>query len=172
MSARSAAARQGRSEPPSSADVRAPASVATTVALMVEQPSKVLQYCYFWIESEAVTAAEVTEALGLEPDKASVRGSRMTTPKPVPVSHSWEIHSDTPGDVDAQADQVLARMAPVAQSVQRLVERDDVDSGLMVVRYFNDPRGTEDSLGWMLTPAQVALVAAMGGGIQVDEYRG
>lgn len=139
---------------------------------MSEQPSKVLQYCYFWIGSEVVTAAEVTEAIGLEPDKASVRGSRMDAPRPVPVSHSWEIHSDGRGDIDVQADQVLRRMGPVTGTVRRLVERDDVDAGLMVVRYFSDPSGTEESLGWLLSPAQVALVAAMGGEIQVDEYRG
>lgn len=49
---------------------------------MSDVPWKVAQHCYFWIASPAATAAEITELLGLEPDRMTVRGSKRTRAAP------------------------------------------------------------------------------------------
>ncbi|CUU55423.1 protein of unknown function (DUF4279) [Parafrankia irregularis] len=137
---------------------------------MKDVPWRVRQYCYFWISSEVVSAAEVTEALGLTPDRVSVRGSRQTTPRPVPVQHSWQIRCDQHGRIDEQASEILRRIAPVAGNVRQLVDRGDVQAGLMMVRYLDDGDGGEGAMGWWLTREQISLLATMGADIQADEY--
>ena len=42
----------------------------------------------------------------------------------------------------------------------------------MMVRWFDDPEGGYNAMGWWLTPEQVQLLAHMGAGIDSDEYAG
>jgi hypothetical protein len=101
---------------------------------MSDEPWKVQQFCYFWIASQVVSAAEVTEVLGLAADQATVMGSRRMSPTPVPVEHAWTIRCDRHARIDEQAGEVLRRIEPVADKVRSLVDRGDVQAGLMLVR--------------------------------------
>lgn len=42
----------------------------------------------------------------------------------------------------------------------------------MMVRYFDDPEGGYNVMGWWLTPEQIHLLAWMGAGVDSDEYAG
>ncbi|GAB1688591.1 DUF4279 domain-containing protein [Krasilnikovia sp. M28-CT-15] len=138
---------------------------------MVDGPWKVRQYCYFWLASEAVTAEQITKRLGLEPDRTAVMGCRRTSPV-VPAAHRWEIRCETHGAIDEQASIVLARVAPAADRVRALVDGGDVEAGLMMVRWFDDPDGGYNALGWWLTREQIQLLARMGASVESDEYAG
>jgi hypothetical protein len=133
-------------------------------------PWKVQQYCYFWIASDTMPAAEIARALDLEPDRASVKGSKRTEPRPVPVQHRWEIVCDRHGPIDEQATELLERIKAVAQVVRSLVDEGNVEAGLMMVRYFDDPDGGDAAMGWYLSSEQIRLIAAMGANIQADEH--
>ena len=139
---------------------------------MSDSPWKVQQYCYFWLASEVVTAEKVTEHLGIEPDRTSVMGSRRTSPLVVPAAHRWEIRCETHGRIDEQASSVLARMAPVADRVRDLVGSGDVAAGLMMVRWFDDPEGGYNAMGWWISAEQIQLLARMGATVESDEYAG
>lgn len=139
---------------------------------MGDAPWKVRQYCYFWLASEVVTAEEITERLAIEPDRTTVMGSRGMSPRVAPPAHAWELRCDTRGRIDEQASAVLDRVAPAAERVRALVDGGDVEAGLMMVRYFDDPGGAHDAMGWWLTPKQIQLLARMGAGIDSDEYAG
>ncbi|GAB1645366.1 DUF4279 domain-containing protein [Krasilnikovia sp. MM14-A1259] len=139
---------------------------------MMDWPWKVRQYCYFWLASEAVTAEQITERLGLGPDRTAVMGSRRTSPGVVPAAHRWEIRCETHGPIDEQASTVLARIAPAADQVRALVDGGDVEAGLMMVRRFDDPDGGHHAMGWWLTREQIQLLARMGASVESDEYAG
>lgn len=140
---------------------------------MVDSPWKVQQYCYFWLASDNVTAEQITERLGLEPDWTVVKGSRLTAPHMVPAAHSWQVRCERHGRIDEQASTVLARIAPATDRVRALVDTGDVSAGLMMVRYFDDAEGGvdgEEAMGWALAAEQVQLLAWMGARIESDEY--
>jgi hypothetical protein len=139
---------------------------------VTEQPWKVQQYCYFWIVSERMTAAEITRRIDLEPDRTTVMGSRRTSPRIVPAAHGWEIRCEQHGRIDEQASAVLARVAPAAEAIRALVDAGDVSARLMMVRWFDDPDGGYQAMGWWLTPEQIQLLASMRAGIDADEYAG
>jgi hypothetical protein len=139
---------------------------------MDDAPWRVRQYCYFWLASETVTAEQITERLGLEPDRTAVMGSRRASPRVVPAAHRWEVRCETHGSIDEQASTVLARITPAADRVRTLVVGDDVEAGLMMVRWFDDPDGGYDAMGWRLTREQIQLLAHMGASVDSDEYAG
>jgi len=56
--------------------------------------------------------------------------------------------------------------------VRALVDGGDVAAGLMMVRWFNDPEGGYNAMGWWLAPEQIQLLARMGANIESDEYAG
>ncbi len=139
---------------------------------MSDVPWKVEQYCYFWIARTQATAAEITELLGLEPDRITIRGSRRTQPEPVPSAHRWEVVCKRHARIDEQATEVLSRVAPVADQVRSLTDRVDTDAGLTMVRYFDDPEGGYGAMSWGLDIEQIALLAHMGASLDADEYAG
>lgn len=131
---------------------------------------KVRQYCYFRIESRTVTADQITAILGMQPDRATVRGSRSAAPRVHPANHSWVVECTEHGRIDQQVAAVLRRIEPISHLVRRLVDHDHVDAGLMMVRDFDAEDGGYNAMGWCLEPEQIALLAAMGAGVQSDEY--
>jgi len=135
-------------------------------------PWKVQQYCYFWVSSPVVTAAEMPELLGVAPDRFSVRGSRREQPTPVPVEHTWEVRCERHARIDEQVGDVLSRVAPVADVVRGLTDSGDTHAGLTMVRYFDDDEGGYGAMSWGLSAAQIALLARMGASIDADEYAG
>lgn len=67
---------------------------------MAENPWKVRQYCYFWLASEVLTAEDLTQRVGVEPDRTTVMGSRRTSPRVVPAAHGWEVRCEKHGRID------------------------------------------------------------------------
>jgi hypothetical protein len=63
--------------------------------------------------------------------------------------------------IDEQASTVLARIEPAADRVRVLVDSGDVEAGLMMVRWFDDPDGGYNAMGWWLTREQIQLLARM-----------
>ena len=75
---------------------------------------RILQYVYFGLWSNDISADAITEVLQMAPDASWVRGSRIADP-PRPVSHKWAIECrDHDLDIGEQTKQVLARMRPIA----------------------------------------------------------
>lgn len=99
---------------------------------------KIRQHVSFVLESLKMTAAEIEWSVGLAADDIGVRGSRTAVP-PRPVHHRWEVRCDEPGlGIDAQAEQVIARLEPHRAAIRDLVdESNDVASALVAVRYLN-----------------------------------
>jgi hypothetical protein len=108
------------------------------------------------------------------------------------VHHSWKIECRTAGlRVDEQIEQVLGRIAPVAERVRDLAETDEVATRLQIVRLFDDDDGEEELfeggidedgglyerlagqhqlLGWRLTSDQLSLLVSVRASIDSDEY--
>ena len=150
---------------------------------------QIRQYVYFSIGSETITADEMTNWLGLQPDRATVRGSKRTEPTLIPIWHGWRIyaaeHNAAVGD---QIDQVIDRLRPYQDAIRALVTDLGSSGGavLQVVRHFNDPEGEEEHpktfgqlqklpgqhqlLGWHLDRDTLAFLLAIGASLDVDEY--
>lgn len=147
------------------------------------------QYVYFALRSDELSADQITERLGLEPDERVIRGARTPEP-PVPVSHSWKLVCRKPGmRVDEQAERVLTRLAPVADQIRALTTTGEVNAELQFVRYFDDEdapsapsvelygeNGLEVGpephylLGFHLSADRLRLLADIGASIDCDEY--
>jgi hypothetical protein len=149
---------------------------------------KIRQHAYFAISSEALKASEITRRVGLAPDQATLRASRMQDP-PRPRFHIWEVRCDEPGlPVDAQIDRVIKRLLPVRAAVRDLVATvDDAAAWLQVVRYFDVEDGEEEKitvtpeglvklsgqhqlLGWHLDHDVLAFLVDVGAEFSADEY--
>ncbi|MFI1522619.1 DUF4279 domain-containing protein [Kitasatospora cineracea] len=148
------------------------------------------QYAYFGLSSLTMSAAEMTAVLGIEPDEITVRGSRSTGRRVLPVLHRWKVVCREPGlGVDEQVARVVARLAPHADAIAALTRRLDAEDGegpsavLEVVRVFNDEdeqdrlAGTPPELvegpgllGWHLGRDVLAFLHATGAALDVDEY--
>ncbi|MFB6890336.1 DUF4279 domain-containing protein [Kitasatospora sp. NPDC056327] len=139
------------------------------------------QYVYFALFSPHVPAEEMTSRLGIAPDQVSVRGSRFTEPKVIPVSHSWQVVCRDPDlCVDEQIARVLDRLRPHTARIAELAGRLATDDGravLQVVRHFNDSDdespGHPDArnlFGWHLGRDVLDFLAAVGADLDVDEY--
>ena len=152
---------------------------------------RISQRAYFDVSSETVPAAAVTARLGMEPDQLKVRGATRAEP-PVPSCHSWSVHCQEPGlRLDAQIGEILRRIEPVRQRLAGLVNGEEVSARLVIVRYFNDADGEEESfeaavieggrlleklpgqhqlLGWYLTAQQLEFLGSINCSISADEY--
>lgn len=154
---------------------------------------RIRQYVYFRLFSEIVTAADITDVLGIHPDTVSVRGSRRANPA-VPVTHSWNIQDDERGHtVDDQIEQVIHRLRPIEGKIRELVAGTAVSACLQIVRYFDDEDGEVEILdetvspagevltklpgqhqllGWHLDARTLAFLLNVGAEIDCDEYGG
>ena len=148
---------------------------------------KIKQYVYFGISSELLTAEEITERIGLAPDKTTGRGSRTENP-PRPARHKWELGSYGPGlDISDHVDRVLARVMPRRDAIRTLVDEGEAQAWLQLVRYFDVEDGEEEIidetpdglvklggqhqlLGWHLNRAALAFLHDVGAEIDADEY--
>lgn len=145
---------------------------------------RILQYAYFSVDSPTVTASQMTERLGLAPDKVRVRGSLVSDP-PRPDTHSWQLvedRLDSGDDLHQQIERLMARVGSVAPALTQLLTEIAVADTppvlgcrLQVVRYLNDPAGQLDGfqhqqLGWGLSASTVQLLARLGAFLDVDEY--
>lgn len=156
---------------------------------------RIRQYTYFGIGSEVMSAAEMSDRLGVLPDEYSVRGSTSTHDPVLPRSHSWKVVCQEPGlRVDDQIRSVIGRLEPVVDRIAELVaELRQVESGrtttLQVVRFFDHGEGEEDRpnpsgeelglikldgqhflLGWHLDKYVLEFLERTGAELDVDEY--
>ncbi len=138
---------------------------------------RIRQYATFAVYSAVMSAADMTDEIGLTPDSVSVRGSKQQEP-PRPVQHSWEVVCDTPGlDAGEQVELLVARLEPYKAAIQALVQKLGAAGGsvLQVVRYLDDPDGYLDDyqhrlLGWHLDRKTLRFLLDVGAEIDVDEY--
>ncbi|MDX3099064.1 DUF4279 domain-containing protein [Streptomyces sp. ME19-03-3] len=139
------------------------------------------QYAYFALFSQHISADEMTSQLGITPDEVSVRGSRFTAPRPIPVSHRWMAVCREPSlCVDEQITRILDRLQPHTDRIADLANRLAGNGGgavLQVVRYFNDTDqdqpNTSDApnlFGWHLDRNVLDFLIATGAELDVDEY--
>jgi hypothetical protein len=134
-----------------------------------------------------MTTAEMTHVIGIESDKALVRGSRTAAPgkRPIPAYHSWttRVQAEEPQQpLDEQIESVISRLQPARGRLRQLIadnERAESDDGvggvLQLVRYFDAEDGELDGwqhrlLGWEMTPATVDFLADVGASVAADEY--
>ena len=139
----------------------------------------VRQYVYLALSSHLTSATEMTVALGVEPDRATIRGSRRTEPAAVPVAHRWIVECRDSGlAVDGRIARILKRLTPHADAIAALVTRLDAESEagpsaiLEVVRYFNGPEQHSSTgiLGWHLGRDVLDFLHATGVALDIDEY--
>lgn len=148
------------------------------------------QYAHFGLRSLNTSAAEMTAALGIEPDEFSVRGSRYGGPKPRPALHRWKIVCREPGmSVDEQVARIVQRLAKHVEAIAALVTRLEAEdgeyggAGLEIVRKYNHPDGQDrragtypdgidpsDLLGWYLDRNVLDFLHATRAWLDVDEY--
>ncbi|MFJ9775753.1 DUF4279 domain-containing protein [Kitasatospora sp. NPDC101157] len=142
------------------------------------------QYVYFALFSPHVSADEMTSQLAIAPDEVSVRGSRITGPEAIPVSHSWKVVCRDPDlCVDEQIARILDRIQPHTARIAELAGQLAIDDGgavLQVVRYFSDSDDESPShpdapdtlnlFGWHLGRDVLDFLAAVGAELDVDEY--
>src|SRR4051794_4515511 len=78
------------------------------------------QYCYFGIFSRVLSIAEISLAIGLEPDSSRVRASRSVDP-PRPVTNVWRVEAgDRNTRVDDQLVAIVARLHPFEDKLAAL----------------------------------------------------
>ncbi|MFJ5046515.1 DUF4279 domain-containing protein [Streptomyces sp. NPDC088719] len=151
------------------------------------------QYVYFALSSRRITAQEITDALGIEPDE-----TRVVNPRRLPVDPShpfcqiWKLVCREPGlCVDEQIARVLGRLRPQTDRIAELMkqfnsaedeEEPGLEARLEVVRYFNDTEQQEEEagqpqdrdkhnlFGWALDREAIDFLAATGAFLDVDEY--
>ncbi|MBL1082279.1 DUF4279 domain-containing protein [Streptomyces actinomycinicus] len=139
------------------------------------------QYAYFALFSQHTTADEMTLHLGIAPDEVSVRGSRFTEPRPIPVSHCWKIVCRDPGlRVDEQIASILGRLQPHTDRIAAVARGLTGNGGgavLQVVRYFDDtdqdkPKAADapSLFGWHVDRSVLDFLSATGAELDVDEY--
>ena len=143
------------------------------------------------IMSETITAITLTEIIGLEADRQSVRGSRNDHPDPLPRFHRWSLSSGLPdtATVNDQLDGLMQRMHPRLTAIKDLLTNPEVGGGISVVRHFEEGPETEQVagpgrtigslerlagqhplLGFHLGDDVLAFVADLGIGLDFDEY--
>ncbi|MEV8448678.1 DUF4279 domain-containing protein [Streptomyces parvus] len=142
------------------------------------------QYVYFALSSRRITAQEITDLLGIEPDETRVVNPRHLPADPAnPFWQDWKVVCREPGlCVDEQIARVLGRLRPQTDRIAELVKQfnsaeDEGEPGLEarleVVRYFNDEqqeRGEHNLFGWALGREAIDFLAATGAYLDVDEY--
>ncbi len=129
---------------------------------------RVEHHTYFALESAALSAADITRRLGVEPDAVFVRGS-MSRERDMPPTHSWRIVERTGETIDDQLEHLIDRLKPVRDELVRFMTAPEVRAVVRVVRHFGDgPKGA--SMGWRLSPAVLGFLADVGAGLDVDEY--
>lgn len=148
---------------------------------------RIRQYAYFSLRSEDVPPDEITERIGINPDRVALRGSRIQDP-PRPAAHLWEVRCDEPGlTVTEQVAHVIARVGPKRSAIRALVDSSaQISAWLQVVRYFDADDGEEEAstvigdleklpgqhqlLGWHLSADALDFVRDVHAEIDVDEY--
>ena len=142
-----------------------------------------LQYAAFTIYSDVVAPDRISEALGVEPDQVSWRGSRSTDPI-LPVTNIWSVEAHGTAHADELVAELLDRLEPLTDRLAVLAADGACSLGISLVRYFDTPGGSAEALsrdtdgrftgaspeGFHLDLALLARMIALGCDLDVDEY--
>ncbi|MDX8050150.1 GNAT family N-acetyltransferase [Lentzea sp. BCCO 10_0798] len=128
---------------------------------------RVDQYAYFALESDTVSAAEIAQRLGLEPDEVLVRGSKRPE-HDVPRVHAWKIVDRGAGRLDEKIQNVVDRLLPIRDELVALTAMSDMSASLVVVRFCRDGDGAD--LGWWISAEALAFLTSVRASLDVDEY--
>ena len=141
-----------------------------------------LQYAAFTIYSD-VGPDRISEALGVEPDQVSWRGSRSTDPV-LPVTNIWSVEAHGTTQADELVAELLDRLEPLTDRLAVLAADGARRLGISLVRYFDTPSGTAEALsrdtggrftgaspeGFHLDLPLLTRMIAFGCDLDVDEY--
>jgi len=137
---------------------------------------RTLQYCYFALKSELISADDITARLRLRPDEVKVMGSRNPERR-LPRCHAWKIVRRSTESIDEQIEHIVGRLGPVHPGLVALVAEGDVSPVLQVVRYFHHEQGVQASaesqprpLGWNLSLPVLEFLTSVRAMVDVDEY--
>jgi Domain of unknown function (DUF4279) len=126
------------------------------------RPSRIVR---FLVVSDALSSADITEALGVEPDEANDGGSPR-----FPDQSSWELVVSGSGsdDLDELIARVLDRVRPLVAALRKLRESEpDIYYTLRVVQYIGpDPVGP----GFALEADQMRVLVDVGASLDADQY--
>ncbi|KAA2252435.1 DUF4279 domain-containing protein [Solihabitans fulvus] len=141
-----------------------------------------LQHCYFALKCTTVSAAEITDRLGLQPDEVMVLGSKLPEQQ-VPRCHAWKIVRQSTESVGDQIQHLVDRLSPVHTRLFDLVAESEVDPVMQVVRYFHHQQGVQAlldgfppmphahrPLGWSLPLPVLDFLSSARCELDVDEY--
>jgi hypothetical protein len=125
-------------------------------------------YAHLSVQSDELEPTQLTELIGLQPDRIALRGERSSTGKPVPRHNIWDIRSRLEGS------------ALLDNHLRDLLDRIEGQAG-RIVAVANHPRilsigvslvlETESGHpGVFLDAATVSRVARLGTGLDIDFY--
>jgi hypothetical protein len=125
--------------------------------------------CSITVFSDSTTAAEVSDYVGIEPTRTRIKGEPISARRPQTViaRHMWvwRVDDSVVRSLDAQLDELWSVLGPHAGKFKDLPSGANVQLGIWITH-----RGSELSLGWVLNRRHVAMAAAFGASIDVDEY--
>jgi Domain of unknown function (DUF4279) len=144
---------------------------------------RTLQYCYFALKSEVMSAEAITDRLLMRPDEVKVMGSRNPALR-LPRCHVWKIVRRSTESVDEQIQHIVDRLSPLQPGLVALVAKAEVSAVMQVVRYFHHERGVEAPsevdplvaeraprpLGWNLSLSMLEFLTSVRAMLDVDEY--
>jgi hypothetical protein len=125
---------------------------------------------YLLIKSEDIEPEEMTRLIGLSPDEAKTRHSRLVGGTPVPKVHLWRAESglDVDEPVERHLEALAGRLAPHADRIGGIVT-DRTKCFLTIVRCFH-PSHDPARLGFGIDGETLELLDTMRAEIDVDEY--
>lgn len=130
-------------------------------------PEKATARARLVVLSDELSPDELTEMLGMAPDK-SWRIGEPTTGGRQFRHHGWELHSHIPRDrpAEEQLSDLLERLAPIAPAVASLASNPAVFSArLWLVRH-----GENWNPGLSLSVESIRQIDALGVGLEIDIY--
>lgn len=143
---------------------------------------RIVQHCYFALESDTISAVEMANFLSMDPDEVVVMGSRSPE-RPLPRYHCWKIVRRSTETIDGQMQHLVDRLSHTHGKLVSLVTEFDVIPVMMVVRYLSHEEGISSPtrggvnfraaaqpLGWQLEPAKLNFLTSIRATLTVDEY--
>lgn len=125
--------------------------------------------CALVVYSETLSAAEITQRVGIQPTEAKIKGQpRKGNPAMPVVNHQWKWKPDEESverSLDAQLDAIWDALGARADVFKGLPADAEVMVDIWIEHYGDDLR-----LGWALDQRHVTRAAAFGASIGVDEY--
>jgi hypothetical protein len=138
--------------------------------------------------SKVLTSQEIENKLGIKADKHEHWGKgRLRLDPTYQITNVWKLLAEGQTRVDDQIEALIKRMLRVEQPLIKLIDSDNVEITLQVVRYFNDAddgeqeiieadgdfvklSGQHQLLGWYVSSKDLAFLARVNADLDVDEY--